>query len=529
MTPAQSCLLGGVFAILTALGLFIFPGHTFLLSDTQIYLPLFEHLRNPALFTNELILNGAHLSFTIYDEVTLALSRLTGRSLEHALLAQQFFFRWLGMWGAFWLATSIGLSRGAAVLSSSALWLGAFVYGPAVITTEFEPVPRGFAVPLLVASLGALAQHWPNRAAFFIALAFLYHAPAVWPILVVAILARHWRPLAWTAGAATVLTIFASLQQGALATQPFFSLIDPAHRAIMMLRAPYNWISLWPPRHILQFLITAPLAWFALRRIEDLLAPATRPYFRWIPIIGLLTIPASYLLLEQYGWALLPQLQPMRALLYCHLFCQWLGLLVAWRELKDGAPLRAFLWLIVPFSLALQGDLLLIGPAHAILLALIAAAIFLATRYPRREYAWAASFTLVLLFGIGFEARAYKPVETPTLTQLSTWATANTPTPAVFFFPDLGRRPEPGIFRARSLRAVYVCWKQGGQVNYFPTYASTWFERWTHLLAPNHPPLDYNDLRRRGITHLVFTKDTPAEPLPQLFSNGAYRVYQLAK
>jgi len=97
----------------------------------------------------------------------------------------------------------------------------------------------------------------------------------------------------------------------------------------------------------------------------------------------------------------------------------------------------------------------------------------------------------------------------------------------MFLFPDLGRRPEPGVFRARASRAVYVCWKQGGQVNYFPKYAEIWWERWSQLLAPNHPALNYADLRRRGITHLVFTKEVPAEDLPPVYFSPAFRVYQL--
>ena len=59
----RQCLaLSAVFAALTALGLLVFPGHSFLLSDTQIYIPLFEHLRDSRLLNSDLILSGAHLS-----------------------------------------------------------------------------------------------------------------------------------------------------------------------------------------------------------------------------------------------------------------------------------------------------------------------------------------------------------------------------------------------------------------------------------------------------------------------------------
>jgi hypothetical protein len=531
MNWRQSVLLSTLFAVLTALGIFIFPGHTFLQSDTQIYLPLFEHLKDQRLLTKELILSGAHLSYTIYDETTLTLSRLFSLNFEQSLLTQQAFFRWLGYWGAFWLARACGLSLSASILTSALLWLGAFVYGPAVITTEFEPVPRGFAVPLVVACLGALAQGYKNTAATCLALAFLYHAPAVWPILAVALYRRHWRLLAFTALSAAILLSFASSQRGIVEAQPFFSLIEPNHRAIMQARAAYNWISLWPPRHWLQFLLTGALALAAFYRTRHLLPGTIQPYFQFLPLIGLATMPLSYLLLEQLNWALFPQIQPMRALLYCHLLCQLLGTLAAWQELKDNKPLRAFAWLIVPLTLSLRGDFLQLPtpqiPNHLLLLTLLAAAIFVAHRWPRPHWALATCLALPLLFGEVFEARAYTTTHSPALNQLADWASTKTPIEAVFFFPDLGRRQEPGIFRARAARAVYVCWKQGGQVNYFPRYAEIWWERWTSLLAPNHPPHSYDDLRRRGIQYLVFTKDNPTQNLQPVYLSPTYRVYAL--
>jgi len=528
MKWGEALALSAVFAALTALGLWVFPGHTFLMSDTQIYLPLFEHLRDPSLLNRELILSGAHLSYTIYDEVTLGLSSALGFNFESVLLGQQFFFRWIGYWGAFWLARACGMSLGASVLTSAVVWLGAFVYGPAVITTEYEPVPRGFAVPLVVACLGALARGWRNWAGFFLALAFLYHAPAVWPVLLVALVSRQWRLAGAVGAAAIVLAIAAQFQRGAVTAQPFLSLLDVWQRQIQQTRAPYNWITTWPWRWWAQFLLTGGLALAAARQIGPRLPAAVRPYFVYIPPIALATIPASYLLLEKLGWALLPQVQPMRALLYCHLFCQWLGTIAAWREIEEGRWLRALAWVAVPLSLAMRGDLLQVvwGPQLA-LLAILAVALAIAMKWPRREWAWATSFSLALLLGEGFQARGYKPIETKALGEVANWAREKTPVDSVFLFGDLGRRIEPGIFRARAARAVYVCWKQGGQVNYFPQYAAIWWERWNALLAPGHPPVRYDDLRTRGVNYLVLSKETPVEDLEAVYVSPAYRVYRL--
>jgi len=55
------------------------------------------------------------------------------------------------------------------------------------------------------------------------------------------------------------------------------------------------------------------------------------------------------------------------------------------------------------------------------------------------------------------------------LRALADWA-RNSPPPALFLFPDSGTSFDPGIFRARSLRGLYVDWKSGGQVNYFSEF-----------------------------------------------------------
>jgi hypothetical protein len=57
---------------------FWFPGTTWLQSDTQIYVPIFEHLEYPAHFQKDLAAAHPHVAFTIYDEVTLALARWMG-------------------------------------------------------------------------------------------------------------------------------------------------------------------------------------------------------------------------------------------------------------------------------------------------------------------------------------------------------------------------------------------------------------------------------------------------------------------
>ena len=55
--------------LLALLGFFRFPGHTFLQSDTQIYVPMFERIEHPGLYQGDPLMDTMHVALTIYDEV----------------------------------------------------------------------------------------------------------------------------------------------------------------------------------------------------------------------------------------------------------------------------------------------------------------------------------------------------------------------------------------------------------------------------------------------------------------------------
>src|SRR5581483_2784947 len=133
---------------LALLSFFQFPGHTWLQQDTQIYVPILEHQRDPALLRNDLLAHHPHDAFTLYDETARALRRLTGRSFRDVLQFQQIVTRALGVWGLILLAESFGLTILQALAVAAVCSLGASIAGPQVLTTEYEPTPRAFAVPL---------------------------------------------------------------------------------------------------------------------------------------------------------------------------------------------------------------------------------------------------------------------------------------------------------------------------------------------------------------------------------------------
>lgn len=77
----------------------------------------------------------------------------------------------------------------------------------------------------------------------------------------------------------------------------------------------------------------------------------------------------------------------------------------------------------------------------------------------------------------------------------------------MFLFPDAGRDDYPGIFRAESIRSVYVDWSGGQLVKYFEDFAEEWQARWMTTMAGSFTsarlqqsldlPVDYYVLRQK--------------------------------
>src|SRR5215470_4754229 len=100
-------------ALLTALGFVIFPGHTYLQADTQIYVPILERLWDPTVLANDPVAQRPHVGFTLYDEIAIALRKVSGLPLREILEGQQIVFRALGILGFYLIASSAGLPTGA--------------------------------------------------------------------------------------------------------------------------------------------------------------------------------------------------------------------------------------------------------------------------------------------------------------------------------------------------------------------------------------------------------------------------------
>jgi hypothetical protein len=515
----------GVAAAAVAIALLTFlqfPGHTYLQQDSQIYLPILEHLRDPANLRNEILVQHSHVAYTLYDEAALALHRVTGLGFREVLTFQQIVTRALGIWGLFLIAQALGLGTAPALLVAMIVSLGALVAGPQVLTVEYEPTPRAFAVPLLFCAIGLAAHRRYVGAAISASVAFLYHVPAALPFWVlfgaILILRRIYRPLV-PLGIAVIILAIAAQAQGWGAG--IFVHLTPLEERLQHLRTGYVWISTWPFSRIVHHLLAAAIAAGAYLRIRHKISLELHVLLPGLAILGLVSMPASWLLLEHWKLSLAPQVQPMRTLLFVTFAMQLLTAVAGAAAVLRRRRWEAAIWFFIAYLPPLQS---VFTEPYTWKRTAVAMMLAVATAFAGRfspAVALAAFFLMPTLGGVV----NYPQLRTAELGELAGWARSYTPRDAVFLFADAGRALEPGVFRSESLRAVYVDWKGGGQVNYLREFAEQWWLRWEQTIARGFKPEDLARYDALGIQYIVLQ---PKNRLPQapVFENSHYLVYR---
>jgi hypothetical protein len=533
---------GAAILAISLVHFFQFPGHTWLQSDTQIYAPILEHMWDPTVLGKDLIVQHPHVAFTLYDETAIALRKVTGLDFRQVLEGEQFVFRSLGIWGVYLMATALGLSDLLALLVAAVFSLGAFITGPAVVIFEYEPVPRGFAVPLVFLAIGLLAHDRFLGAAVAASAAFLMHPPSVVPFWVVYFCVTIWPSkalgkqrgltgLAMLAAAAAILLIASRFQNGSGAA--FFSRIDPHQGELQRMRASYNWVSIWWKERLAQYLILYAVTVVAYWRVRKDVPPTLRAFLIGLPFIGVISLPVSYVLLEKMQWALVPEFQPGRALLFVTAFAMILGAVAACKAVASKHYAESIAWLALAY----------LPPANRLvewpswtrvsviltLAALATVAIWTAQSAPRWSRAVIAAAALAPFFLIpawgGMEN--YPALHTAGLEQLVQWARTSTPKDAVFLFPDAREDLYPGVFRAEALRPVYVDWKTGGQVNFFKDLGEEWWARWQKTMAAPFNPGSMTIYRGLSIDYVVLQSKHRLAVVTPVFENESYVVYKI--
>src|ERR1017187_5801569 len=259
------------------------------------------------------------------NETARALRAATGAGFGEVLAAQQIATRALGIWGLLLMAEALGLAFAPALLVAAICSLGALIPGPEVLTFEYEPTPRAFAVPLLVCAIGLSAHRRHLAAGAAAAAAFLYHPPTALPFWGVYFILALWphaqrrarlAALIPLAAAVPLLWAAARAQSASGDAQRVFARLDSSQEFLQRMRTAYVWVSTWAAATIGHHLLILAVLVAAFMRIRPAVGVELRVLLLGLAALGLLTMPLSWLLLEQFHWGLVPQVQPMRALLF---------------------------------------------------------------------------------------------------------------------------------------------------------------------------------------------------------------------
>ena len=539
---------------INGLSYFIFPGHTYLTSDSQIYIPMLEHLWDPSNLSRDLIATNPHLSFTIYDELAAAGRKLSGLGFDQVLPALHFTARMAGVWGIWLIFRAWGFSALLSILGTSCFCLGAFVHGPSVLTWELEPVPRTMALPLLWLAIGLIINDLPKWGAFTAALAFLIHPTTVWPVwIVLAALIVHpphpiinrerWKMAFILACAVILLAVMSRFQAGEQEKQSFFATLNPALENLQRMRASYNWAGTWADIYWGKYAFLLVISLIAARSLH-VLAPKSLSWFHGgLTWIGAGSVLFSYLLLDTAKWALGPQVQFARALLFVLAWALLGAIACGMKAAIKGNYFSALLWLYLAYGVPVQvqtWELFLpwskdVNRMNLLLAMALATSAIFATVLSGRLNQWQRPIAITVLAAASFFAMrdvakiyVYPKVHTPDLANLARWARTATPADCVFHFPDAKQELYPGLFRGDAVRAIYVDWKSGGQVNFHEKLANQWWQRWQSEMAEGYNTRPIESYAAIADFVVLKTKNRLTNARA-IYENGTYLVYQVPR
>jgi hypothetical protein len=528
---------GAAVAFLTLLSFFQFPGHTWLQQDSQIYVPILEHLRDPAVLAKDILVERPHVSFTLYDECALAVRKITGMGFKEVLGLQQILTRGLGIWGLYLLATAAGLELWPALLATAILTLGGMTVGPQVLIFEYEPTPRAFAFPLLILATGFVAHRRYLAGGVAGAAAFLIHPPTVYPFWAVyaclavrrdkpEVMLRRLYAFAPMLAAAILLFAASRFQPGQSEAQAFFTRVSPLMEQVQRLRTPYVWLSTWWRSLAAQYLLLWGISLAGWYRLRGRMTNELSFFYLGLPLVGMLSMPVSWLLLEHAKWALMPQFQPLRALLFVTLLAMFSGAVAGCTAAQRGAWLEGAAWFAVAFLVPVNTMVTTLPDwRRAVVILLLAGAAAGSFRLARGKRIALVATALAAFFVIPGFGRVvnYPALHTSEVEQLAAWARSSTPVDTVFLFPGFGKDLSPGIFRAEALRAVYADWKGGGQVNYLKELGEQWWARWQQAQRV----LTAEEYRRMGVDYVVVRPGQSMEGMRPVFENARFWVYRM--
>ncbi|MBV8895933.1 MAG: hypothetical protein JO051_05430 [Acidobacteriaceae bacterium] len=531
-------------AVFTWLEFAVFPGHTYLRDGTQLSVPMIERLANPGFLSRDLVATHPTLQFTAYDEVTLFLNQITGVGLEKSLVIQQIVCRGAGILGVLLLTLSAGMTESLALLIAATVNLGATLAGPHLMLVDLEPVPYALAWGLIILAIGLLAREKPLLAGLAGGVALIYQpilAAPFWLLSIVMLvvdrrLRRLLRP------AMTVFAVFllllanlAQLQPGIAEQQSVFDRIPAAYVALQQFRSPYQYVSLWSAGQFWSYLAIWIAGVWAVTRIWPVLNRQARWIFLALSTIGVLAMPVSYVLLDRLRWSAIPHIEPTQWLL----FTVCLSSAACWIGSIRAAQQRRFwesaIWLGTPVLVTAHAEVLesfrLIGAAESgrfgvAILFVCASALLLTYTAKGRARVVALAIPLFAMGVLAFSSSSnVHPSSEQQVIALADWVRANTWGSSMFLFSDLDRSTDPGLFRGRSERALWVDWNSGALVTCFESFAAAWWDRWHTTMEPGYSPRRLQANLFLPIDYYVLTRAHRLYGIKPVYANEEFLVY----
>ena len=514
-------------ALLTALGFFYFPGHTYLRSDSLIYVPILERQQNPVLFEKDLLATRP-FGYSIYDQAAMVLTNYTPLPLKPALEAEQFLFRGAAVAGMYMIGIGLGLSPMGAWFVAAVGSLGA------PVAMETEPLPRAFAMSCMLLGIALAIRGESLWAGILGAVAILYHPITAAPVLAVmafAAVRRSIRPIALLPLliAPALLLLLAHFGPATAEAPSILHRLDADEAAFERTITPYIFVSEWSLRNYIDLAVECAVTAFALWTLR--VRGAALDLLGGLLLIAVAAVPASWLVLEMGGFS---QFQLTRAAALIPLLCGLLSTVCGMVAAERDQWVRASAWLAVPLVMLGEGRLItyFVRPEHiAAAVALVSAmtlGLWLASRTRGIAVVAAGLIPFFVLPATGL-ANSLTDSQTPELEEVAKWAREKTKVDAVFLLPDASQSNEPALFRALSLRSVYVDWKIRGQANYFPGFAAEWRRRWNEtrecrwILTQD----DMSTLKQLQVTYIVVRSVNSIPGATPDYRNSQYSAYSV--
>jgi hypothetical protein len=334
--------------------------------------------------------------------------------------------------------------------------------------------------------------------------------------------------------AAGLLLLLIHFQTGVTEPLDFFRQLDPFQESLQRYYMRPVFVSEWSPKEIADCLSECAIACVGFWRLRKRIQTPLREWLLGLAAVGVLSIPFSWIALDQLHWAMVGPWAPVRATVFiallAALFSGACGVLAS----QNRIWWEAAVWFAIAVALPVKGLLAtwFVDPRLIILaLALVGVCLaggWLADR--TRGFSLVAAGVLPFLALPASGLVPYpKPVDTPELRQLAEWAKAKTNETAVFLFADDGFNGGSGPFRARALRSIYVDYEGRALVNFYPKFSAEWSARWkdVHQGRWQVGPQNFQQLAEWHVDFVVLLKEHAIPTKQPEFSNAQYVVYRV--